>query len=74
MFRHFNHVCVSVSIGVIVYARDNCNPQPNTFACLGEACPNLIGLKERIELLTQTCVTLGDRPGISVRCPQAGSR
>jgi 5-dehydro-4-deoxyglucarate dehydratase len=64
LFDHIKRVCQSVSIGVIVYARDNCVLQPSTVARLAEACPNLIGYKDGVgdvELLTRISVTLGDR-------------
>nr|WP_278116063.1 5-dehydro-4-deoxyglucarate dehydratase [Mesorhizobium sp. WSM4875]WIE94615.1 5-dehydro-4-deoxyglucarate dehydratase [Mesorhizobium sp. WSM4875] len=64
LFQHIKAVCDAVSIGVIVYARDNCILQPKTLARLADACPNLIGFKDGhgdIELLTRICVTLGDR-------------
>ncbi len=64
LFRHVKQVCDSVSIGVIVYARDNCILRPETVQRLADACPNLIGFKDGygdIELLTRICVTLGDR-------------
>jgi 5-dehydro-4-deoxyglucarate dehydratase len=39
-------VCRAVSIGVIVYSRDNGIFTPETVLRLAENCPNLIGLKD----------------------------
>src|SRR5690606_15446559 len=45
LFRHVRAICDAVSIGVIVYNRDNCLFAAETVARLAEACPNLIGYK-----------------------------
>lgn len=64
LFRHVKAVCDAVTIGVIVYNRDNCVLQPTTLARLAEACPNLIGFKDGygdIELMLKITATMGDR-------------
>jgi 5-dehydro-4-deoxyglucarate dehydratase len=64
LFQHVRAVCDAVSIGVIVYARDNWMLLPASLARLADAYPNLTGFKDGhgdIELLTRICVTLGDR-------------
>jgi 5-dehydro-4-deoxyglucarate dehydratase len=64
IYHHIKQVCDSVSIGVIVYGRDNSVLSPATLQRLSEVCPNLIGYKDghgNIELVTRICVTLGDR-------------
>jgi 5-dehydro-4-deoxyglucarate dehydratase len=64
LFHHIKAVCNSVSIGVMVYNRDNSILQCDTLARLCEACPNLIGFKDGsgdIGLVRQITATLGDR-------------
>ena len=64
LYAHVKAVCDALSIGVIVYNRDNCILQPDTVARLAEACPNLIGFKDGhgdVELLLRVVQTLGDR-------------
>ncbi|MHA1564832.1 MAG: 5-dehydro-4-deoxyglucarate dehydratase [Alphaproteobacteria bacterium] len=64
LFRHFKAVCDAVSLGIIVYNRDNAILQPDTVRRLADSCPNLIGFKDGhgdIELLTRITHTLGDR-------------
>ena len=64
LYRHIKQVCEAVSIGVIVYNRDNAIVQPQTLARLAEACPNLVGFKDGsgdIGLVRQITATLGDR-------------
>jgi 5-dehydro-4-deoxyglucarate dehydratase len=53
-----------VSIGVILYNRDNAVLGPQALASLADACPNLIGLKDGhgdIELLVRIRHRIGDR-------------
>lgn len=62
--RHVEAVCRAVSIGVIVYNRDNAIYAPSTLARLAEACPNLIGFKDGygdVEQLVAVRQRLGDR-------------
>ena len=64
LFEHVSAVCKSVSIGVIVYNRDNSVIAAHTLGRLAEACPNLIGYKDGygdIELLQSITSLLGDR-------------
>ncbi len=64
LYRHIKAVCDSVSIGIIIYNRDNAILQPDTLLRLADACPNLIGFKDGhgdVELLTRVRETLGDR-------------
>ncbi|MGJ5182005.1 5-dehydro-4-deoxyglucarate dehydratase [Bradyrhizobium oligotrophicum] len=61
---HVETVCKSVTIGVIVYNRDNAILQPDTLAKLCERCPNLVGYKDGIgdiELMTRVHTKMGDR-------------
>jgi 5-dehydro-4-deoxyglucarate dehydratase len=62
--RHVEAVCLAVSIGVIVYNRDNAIYSAATLARLAERCPNLIGFKDGfgdVEQLVTVRQMLGDR-------------
>ena len=64
LFAHVKAVCDAVSIGVMVYNRDNAILQAETLARLCEACPNLVGFKDGsgdIGLVRQITATMGDR-------------
>lgn len=64
LFRHVKAVCDSVSIGVIVYNRDNSQLTAATLERLAEACPNLIGFKDGsgdIATVREITTRLGDR-------------
>tara|TARA_R110002020_G_scaffold15140_83_gene53578 strand:- start:2163 stop:3068 length:906 start_codon:yes stop_codon:yes gene_type:complete len=64
LFQHVKAVCDSVSMGVIVYNRDNAILSADTLARLCDACPNLVGFKDGsgdIGLVRQITATLGDR-------------
>jgi 5-dehydro-4-deoxyglucarate dehydratase len=64
LYRHIRAVCDAVSIGVVVYNRDNSVLKADTLARLCEACPNLVGFKDGsgdIGLVRQITATLGDR-------------
>ena len=61
---HIATVCSAVSIGVIVYNRDNAVIDDVTLARLCERHPNLVGFKDGvgdIELMTRIYTRLGDR-------------
>jgi len=61
---HIAAVCQAVSIGVIVYNRDNAIVDEVTLARLCEQHPNLVGCKDGvgdIELMTRIYARLGDR-------------
>jgi 5-dehydro-4-deoxyglucarate dehydratase len=61
---HIAAVCSAVSIGVIVYNRDNAVVDDVTLARLCERHPNLVGFKDGvgdIELMTRVYTRLGDR-------------
>jgi 5-dehydro-4-deoxyglucarate dehydratase len=62
--EHIEKVCKSVSIGVIVYNRDNSIIHDETLARLCERNANLVGFKDGvgdIELLTRIHTRLGNR-------------
>jgi 5-dehydro-4-deoxyglucarate dehydratase len=64
LFEHMKTVCNSVSIGVIVYNRDNSIITAQTLSRLADVCPNLIGYKDGygdLELLQSITSALGDR-------------
>ena len=64
LYAHVKAVCDAVSIGVIVYNRDNSVVTAETLARLAEACPNLIGFKDGygdVELVMKITTLLGDR-------------
>ncbi|WP_018700965.1 5-dehydro-4-deoxyglucarate dehydratase [Amorphus coralli] len=64
LFQHVKAVCDAVSMGVIVYNRDNSILTAATLARLCDACPNLIGFKDGsgdIGLVRQITAMLGDR-------------
>jgi len=64
IFEHVKAVCQSVSIGVIVYNRDNSQVTAETLESLAEACPNLIGFKDGsgdIATVREITTRLGDR-------------
>jgi 5-dehydro-4-deoxyglucarate dehydratase len=61
---HIGAVCSAVSIGVIVYNRDNAIVDDVTLARLCEKHPNLVGFKDGvgdIELMTRIYTRMGDR-------------
>lgn len=61
---HIAAVCAAVSIGVIVYNRDNAIVDDTTLAGLCDKHPNLVGFKDGvgdIELMTRIRVRIGDR-------------
>jgi 5-dehydro-4-deoxyglucarate dehydratase len=61
---HIGAVCSAVSIGVIVYNRDNAIVDDVTLARLCERHPNLVGFKDGvgdIELMTRVYTRMGDR-------------
>lgn len=61
---HIGAVCSAVSIGVIVYNRDNAIVDDVTLARLCEKHPNLVGFKDGvgdIELMTRIYSRMGDR-------------
>jgi 5-dehydro-4-deoxyglucarate dehydratase len=62
--EHIERVCKSVSIGVIVYNRDNAIVTDETLARLCDRNPNLVGFKDGVgdlELLTRIHTRLGER-------------
>jgi 5-dehydro-4-deoxyglucarate dehydratase len=62
--EHIERVCKSVSIGVIVYNRDNAIVTDETLAKLCDRNPNLVGFKDGVgdlELLTRIHARLGSR-------------
>jgi 5-dehydro-4-deoxyglucarate dehydratase len=64
LFRHVKAVCDSVSIGIIVYNRDNSQVTAETLERLCDACPNLIGFKDGsgdIATVREITTRLGDR-------------
>lgn len=64
LFAHITTICQSVSIGVIVYNRDNSVINADTLQRIADRCPNLIGFKDgsgKIGLVREICATLGDR-------------
>ncbi len=61
---HIEKVCKAVSIGVIVYNRDNAILNDETLAKLCESNPNLVGFKDGvgdIELLSRIRLRMGNR-------------
>ncbi len=64
LYAHTKAVCDAVSIGVMIYNRDNSIFKPDTVARLCEVCPNLIGFKDgsgEMGLVRQITATMGDR-------------
>ncbi|MDE1992070.1 MAG: 5-dehydro-4-deoxyglucarate dehydratase [Rhizobiaceae bacterium] len=64
LFHHIKSVCDTVSIGVMVYNRDNSILTAETLARLCDACPNLVGFKDGsgdIGLVRKITATMGDR-------------
>jgi 5-dehydro-4-deoxyglucarate dehydratase len=64
LFQHIKAVCDSVSIGVMVYNRDNSILTTETLARLCDACPNLVGFKDGsgdIGLVRKITAVMGDR-------------
>ena len=64
LYRHIAAICRAVSVGVVVYHRDNCLFELDTLRRLADQCPNLIGFKDghgNVELLTCLRESLGDR-------------
>ncbi|MCF3931984.1 5-dehydro-4-deoxyglucarate dehydratase [Acuticoccus sp. M5D2P5] len=64
LYQHVKAVCDSISIGVMVYNRDNSIIEADTLARLCEACPNLVGFKDgsgNIGLVRQITAKMGDR-------------
>jgi 5-dehydro-4-deoxyglucarate dehydratase len=62
--RHVEDVCGAVSIGVVVYNRDNAIYSAATLARLVDTCPNLIGFKDGqgdVEQLVSVRSAIGDR-------------
>lgn len=62
--RHVEAICNSVTIGTILYNRDNAIYSIETVGKLLDACPNLIGFKDGhgdIEQITTVTTTFGDR-------------
>lgn len=64
LYHHIKAVCDSVSIGVMVYNRDNSILTAETLARLAESCPNLVGFKDGsgdIGLVRKITALMGDR-------------
>ncbi|MEF0941050.1 5-dehydro-4-deoxyglucarate dehydratase [Rhizobium sp. BR 362] len=64
MFQHIKAVCDAVSIGVMVYNRDNSILTAETLARLCDACPNLVGFKDGsgdIGVVRKITATIGER-------------
>jgi 5-dehydro-4-deoxyglucarate dehydratase len=64
LIAHVEAVCKSVSLGVIVYNRDNVVLEERGLETLCERCPNLVGYKDGIgdiELMTRIYARMGDR-------------
>ena len=62
--RHVEAVCRAVSIGVVLYNRDNAIYSADTLARLADRCPNLIGFKDGrgdVEQLVAIRQKLGER-------------
>ncbi|OWT57596.1 5-dehydro-4-deoxyglucarate dehydratase [Candidimonas nitroreducens] len=62
--RHVEQVCKSVSLGVIVYNRAQCQLDADHLEDLAQRCPNLVGFKDglgNIELMVTIRRRLGDR-------------
>ncbi len=64
IYRRVKAVCDAVSIGVMVYNRDNAILTAETLVRLCDVCPNLVGFKDGsgdIVLVRKITATLGDR-------------
>ncbi|WP_409524030.1 5-dehydro-4-deoxyglucarate dehydratase [Nitrincola sp. MINF-07-Sa-05] len=64
LYAHIKTVCDAVSIGVMVYNRDNSQLLPETLARLADECPNLVGFKDgtgNIGLVRKVTAKLGNR-------------
>ncbi|MCT7373498.1 5-dehydro-4-deoxyglucarate dehydratase [Chelativorans salis] len=64
LYHHVKAVCEAVSIGVIVYNRNNAILKPDALARLCEECPNLVGFKDGsgdIGLVRQITAKMGNR-------------
>jgi 5-dehydro-4-deoxyglucarate dehydratase len=64
LYRHIKAVCDAISIGVMVYNRDNSIISAETLARLCDACPNLVGFKDGsgdIGLVRKVTAKMGDR-------------
>lgn len=64
LYSHVKAVCEAVSIGVVVYNRNNSILKPDTLARLCEECPNLVGFKDGsgdIGLVREITAKMGDR-------------
>jgi len=64
LYRHVKTVCDSISIGVMVYNRDNAILTAETLLRLCDACPNLVGFKDGsgdIALVRKITATVGER-------------
>lgn len=64
LFAHVKAVCDAVSIGVMVYNRDNFLLHVDTLARLCDACPNLIGFKDGVGdfgFMREVTAVIGDR-------------
>jgi 5-dehydro-4-deoxyglucarate dehydratase len=64
LFQHVKAVCDAVSIGVMVYNRDNAILTAETLSRLCDVCPNLVGFKDGsgdISLVRKVTAVMGDR-------------
>ncbi|MFC6489457.1 5-dehydro-4-deoxyglucarate dehydratase [Nitratireductor sp. GCM10026969] len=64
LYQHVKAVCDAVSIGIMVYNRNNSILKPETLERLCENCPNLIGFKDGsgdIALVREVTARMGDR-------------
>jgi len=64
LYQHIKAVCDAISIGVMVYNRDNSIISAETLARLCDACPNLVGFKDGsgdIGLVRKVTAKMGDR-------------
>src|SRR6202012_3065813 len=64
LIAHVEAVCVSTTLGVIFYNRDNAILNESAIERLCERCPNLVGFKDGVgdvELMTRVYAKLGDR-------------
>jgi 5-dehydro-4-deoxyglucarate dehydratase len=64
LYAHARAVCDAVSIGVMIYNRDNAIYKADTVARLCEDCANLIGFKDgsgEMGSVRQVTATMGDR-------------
>lgn len=64
LYAHIKAVCDSISIGVMVYNRDNSILTAETLQKLCDSCPNLVGFKDGsgdIGLVRKITATIGER-------------